>query len=87
MTGGLDVLAVEVDEGTDELVERLTSLGLTPGRDDRLILVPMASDDAYDQIMRAVADLELPLHRLEQRRHHVADLFATSTPELTHVDR
>src|SRR5690349_24451996 len=50
MTTGQDVLAVEVDEGAEDLVARLTSLGLAPGREDRLILVPMASDDAYDVI-------------------------------------
>jgi ABC-2 type transport system ATP-binding protein len=84
MTTRQDVLAVEVDEGTDELVARLTDLGLRLGRDGRLVLVPLASDESYDTIMRAVAELELPLHRLEQRRHHVAELFATvPTPELT----
>ncbi len=42
--------------------------------------------------MRAVADLELPLHRLDQRRHHVAELFAAPAPaapseEAVRVDR
>jgi len=26
--------------------------------------------------MAAVADLDLPLHRLDERRHHVSELFA-----------
>ena len=46
-------------------------------RDGRLLLVPLESDDAYDRILQAVADLDLPLHRLDQRRHRVAELFAT----------
>ncbi|MCA2215687.1 ABC transporter ATP-binding protein [Jidongwangia harbinensis] len=77
MTAASDVLAVEVSEGTDALAEALTKLGLTVAREDRLLLVPLESDAAYDRILQAVADLELPLHRLDQRRHHVAELFAT----------
>ncbi len=76
MTTGQGVLAVEVDEGTEALVERLTADGLQVTREGRLLLVRIESDGTYDTIMRAVADLELPLHRLDQRRHHVAELFA-----------
>ncbi|MEV0393524.1 hypothetical protein AB0I07_10475, partial [Polymorphospora rubra] len=32
------------------------------------LLVPVESDRTYDLIMTAVAELELPLHRLDQRR-------------------
>jgi ABC-2 type transport system ATP-binding protein len=46
-------------------------------RDGRLLLVELSEEDAYDRILRAVADLDLPLHRLDQRRHRVAELFAT----------
>jgi ABC-2 type transport system ATP-binding protein len=70
------VLAVEVDEGTETLAGRLSEIGLRVAREDRLLLVPLESDGTYDTIMQAVADLDLPLHRLEQRRHHVAELFA-----------
>jgi ABC-2 type transport system ATP-binding protein len=76
VTSRQDVLAVEVDDGTELLVERLTALGMPIGREGRLLLVPLVSDQTYDQIIRAVADLELPLHRLDQRRHHVSELFA-----------
>jgi ABC-2 type transport system ATP-binding protein len=41
-----------------------------------MLLVPLESEDAYDRILRAVAELDLPLHRLDQRRHRVAELFA-----------
>jgi ABC-2 type transport system ATP-binding protein len=84
MTTGQDVLAVEVDEGTDLLVDELTKRGMVVRQEGRLILVPITSDDTYDAIMRAVADLELPLHRLDQRRHHVAELFAAPL-EVQHV--
>ncbi len=77
MTTARDVLAVEVAEGTDELARHLSQLGLPVQRDGRLLLVPLTEDASYDRILRAVADLDLPLHRLDQRRHHVAELFAT----------
>jgi ABC-2 type transport system ATP-binding protein len=77
MTTATDVLAVEVSEGTAELAERLTKDGLNPRQDGRLLLVPLESDATYDQILAAVADLDLPLHRLDQRRHRVAELFRT----------
>ncbi|MEV8505315.1 ABC transporter ATP-binding protein [Actinoplanes sp. NPDC051475] len=76
MTEARDVLAVEVSEGTEELAAALTGLGLSPQVDGRLLLVPLDHEDTYDRILRAVADLDLPLHRLDQRRHRVAELFA-----------
>ncbi|WP_305789748.1 ABC transporter ATP-binding protein [Symbioplanes lichenis] len=76
MTAASDVLAVEVSEGTEELAAALTELDLPVRADGRMLLVPLDHDDTYDQILRAVADLDLPLHRLDQRRHRVAELFA-----------
>ena len=32
----------------------------------------------YDRILTAVAELDLPLHRLDQRRNRVAELFQTA---------
>jgi ABC-2 type transport system ATP-binding protein len=75
MTAASDVLAVEVSEGTEELAALLTGRGLEVRRDGHLLLVPLASDDAYDFILGAVAELDLPLHRLDQRHHRVAELF------------
>jgi ABC-2 type transport system ATP-binding protein len=77
MTTASDILAVEVSEGTDELAAALAAAGLPVAREGRLLLVPLASDESYDRILRAVADLDLPLHRLDQRRHRVAELFTT----------
>ncbi|HKT04514.1 MAG TPA: ABC transporter ATP-binding protein [Rugosimonospora sp.] len=80
MTVQRDLLVVEVDEGTDRLAGRLSEMGLPVTRDGRLLVVPLESDDTYDLIMGAVAALDLPLHRLDQRRHRVAELFATARP-------
>jgi ABC-2 type transport system ATP-binding protein len=75
MTVQRDILAIEVDEGTDELAAQLAGAGLAAQRDGRLLLVPLESDQTYDTILGAVAALDLPLHRLDQRRHRVAELF------------
>jgi ABC-2 type transport system ATP-binding protein len=82
MTEARDVLVVEVAEGTDDLVTRLSGLGLEVHREGRALLVTLSSpqfggaDETYDRILGAVADLDLPLHSLDQRRHRVAELFA-----------
>ena len=77
MTTASDVLAVEVSEGTEDLAAALVAIGLPVRQEGRLLLVPLEDDAAYDRILRAVADLDLPLHRLDQRHHRVAELFAT----------
>jgi ABC-2 type transport system ATP-binding protein len=80
MTEMSDVLAVEVSEGTDELAAALHDIGLPVRREGRLLLVPVDDDGTYDRIITVVAKLDLPLHRLDQRRHRVAELFATREP-------
>jgi ABC-2 type transport system ATP-binding protein len=75
MTTGIDVLAIEVAEGTEHLAAALAEQGLTPSADGRSLLVQLVTDNTYDVILRTVADLDLPLHRLDQRRHRVAELF------------
>jgi ABC-2 type transport system ATP-binding protein len=83
MTQRRDVLVVEVDEGVEELFVRLTELGVAVRRTGRELLVLLESDGTFDLIMRAVAELDLPLHRLDQRRHGIAELFADHTVEPT----
>lgn len=84
MTQGIDVLAIEVSEGTAALNEVLLGQGLTVTSEGALLLVQLSDEDTYDTILRMVASLDLPLHRIDQRRHRVAELFATS-PEVSHV--
>ncbi len=78
MTAAFDVLAVEVSEGTEELAASLRNRGFTVTPEGRSLLVPLDSDHAYDRVLQAVAELDLPLHRLDQRRHRVAELFTTT---------
>jgi len=80
MTATRDVLLVEVSEGTEELVARLGQLGLTVQPVGHALQVQLVNDDTYDVIIGAVADLDLPLHRLDQRRHRVAELFGRGDP-------
>ena len=74
-TKASQVLAVEVDEGLAQLQAELKARGLTATQQQRVLLVSMGGDDTYDVVRDAVADLALPLCRLEQRRHQVEELF------------
>jgi ABC-2 type transport system permease protein len=51
MTEARDVLVVEVAEGTDDLVTRLSGLGLEIVREGRALLVPLNTQETYDVIM------------------------------------
>jgi ABC-2 type transport system ATP-binding protein len=75
MTTATDVLTIEVSEGTEELAARLAALGLPATLDGHALVIGMDSDDVYDVVLAAIAELDLPLHRLDQRRHRVAELF------------
>jgi len=75
MTTARDVLLVEVAEGTDDLLARLTALGLEVSLSGRSVQVVLRDESTYDTILGAVAELDLPLHSLDQRRHRVAELF------------
>ena len=80
-TQASQVLAVEVEEGLAQLQHELQARGLTATIAQRTLLVPLKSDDIYDLVRDAVADLALPLCRLEQRRHQVEELFRDEQSE------
>src|SRR5580658_9261250 len=69
------VVLVEVDEGVEQLQQELQARGLTATVQQKILLVPLEGDATYDVVRDAVADLALPLCRLEQRRHQVEELF------------
>jgi ABC-2 type transport system ATP-binding protein len=75
MTEASQVLLIEVDEGSDQLLAELGRRGLEPRPYQRALLVGLAGDATYDTVRDAVADLGLPLNRLEQRRRRVEELF------------
>src|SRR5215470_3128866 len=74
-TKASQVLAVEVEEGSDLLAAELTARGLGTVRAERELLVLISGDATFDLVRDAVASLGLPLTRLEQRRHRVEELF------------
>jgi ABC-2 type transport system ATP-binding protein len=69
------VLAVEVEDGSDRLASALVEKGVRARQDVARVLVALDRDGLYDTVRDAVADLELPLVRIEQERHRLEDLF------------
>jgi ABC-2 type transport system ATP-binding protein len=90
MTTERDILTVEVSEGVEMLAARLAQIGLTPQREGAALQVQLGADNeegnVYDRILTAVAELDLPLHRLDQRRHRVAELFQNAPAYETPVE-
>src|SRR3954465_7302868 len=75
------VLAVEVEEGEAALTSLLIGHGLQAIADGRTVLLNITEDGQYDIVRDAVADLGLPLVRMEQRRQSLEDLFRDAVPE------
>ncbi|MEA2538386.1 MAG: type transport system ATP-binding protein [Chloroflexota bacterium] len=73
------VLRVEVEHGRDDLAAALRTRGLrvldNVNGDVRSIQIALDELEPYDAIRDAVADLGLPLIRIERRRHSLEDLF------------
>jgi ABC-2 type transport system ATP-binding protein len=74
-TERIGTLAVDVEEGAAELAERLTAAGLQAVADGRTVLVELVDDRPWDLVRDAVAELDLPLVRIEQRRRGLEELF------------
>ena len=75
------VLLIEVDEGATELAAELAARGLKPRRSGRGLLVQIDGEQTHDTVRDAVADLGLPLNRLEQQRRRVEELFRDNGDE------
>jgi ABC-2 type transport system ATP-binding protein len=75
VTKATAVLLVEVDEGIEALASALAERGLATAPYQRGLLVQLTSDQVYDAVRDVVADLGLPLVRMEQRRHRIEELF------------
>jgi ABC-2 type transport system ATP-binding protein len=75
------VLAIEVEEGADRLVAALAAKGARAREDGRRVLVAIESDALYDTVRDAVADLALPLVRMQQERGRLEDLFRDAAPQ------
>jgi ABC-2 type transport system ATP-binding protein len=87
-TGMSQVLLVEVEEGIEALIADLARRGLQPQpvpQQRTQVLVPLGGDETFDAVRDSVADLRLPLSRLEQRRHQVEELFRDDVEETADV--
>ncbi|MGH2474438.1 MAG: ABC transporter ATP-binding protein [Candidatus Limnocylindrales bacterium] len=69
------VLAVEVEEGAAGLAAALEVAGVRAVLDGRTVLVDLSDERPWDLVRDTVADLELPLIRIEQRRRGLEELF------------
>jgi ABC-2 type transport system ATP-binding protein len=74
------------EAGTAALERELARRGLAPRTYQRSLLVPIGGDGTYDAVRDTVADLGLPLSRLEQRRHQVEELFRDADARLEAAD-
>jgi ABC-2 type transport system ATP-binding protein len=75
------VLAIEVEEGEVALTAALAARGLHAVADGRTVLIAVTDDRPFDIVRDAVAELGLPLVRLEQRRQSLEDLFRDEVPK------
>ena len=69
------VLMVEVEEGTEKLGVRLGQAGLQVRPEGRFLLVDIADESTFDLVRDAVAEMDMCLIRMEQRRHHIEEVF------------
>src|SRR5580704_19768393 len=81
MTQASSVLVIEVDDGLELLQADLSRRGLNPLPYQRGLLVQLAGAQTYDAVRDTVADLGLPLSRMEQRRHRIEELFRADPAE------
>ncbi|MCG5217175.1 ABC transporter ATP-binding protein [Streptosporangium sp. KLBMP 9127] len=81
-TQATQTVAVEVEEGQEQLAARLADLGQTVTPHGRLLMVQVAGPETYDAVRDAVCDLDLRLIRLEQGRQRIEDVFRGSAAAL-----
>lgn len=94
-TAETGILTVEVEEGRDALAVALAARGmriLDDGRPGaRTVRIALGGTEPFDLVRDTVADLDLPLVRVERGRHSLEDLFrdeiAAGSTASTGVDR
>jgi ABC-2 type transport system ATP-binding protein len=69
-----------VEDGADRLVDALIAKGARARRDEGRVLVAIDSDALYDTVRDSVADLAVPLVRIQQERGRLEDLFRDAAP-------
>jgi ABC-2 type transport system ATP-binding protein len=74
------VLAVEVEEGADQLAAALAGRGFKARQDGACVLLALEDESLYDAIRDAVAELGLPLVRIKQERRRLEEIFRDDAP-------
>ncbi|HEX7495400.1 MAG TPA: ABC transporter ATP-binding protein, partial [Candidatus Limnocylindrales bacterium] len=74
------VLAVEVEEGADRLSAALTGRGFQARQDGACVLLALEDESLYDAIRDSVAELGLPLVRMQQERRRLEEIFRDDAP-------
>ncbi len=86
VTSASRIIAVEVDERSDELAESLRAAGLTVHAMAAQLEVELVDDTTYDVVRDAVVGLGVGLLRMERRRHRMAEIFRAD-PSLDDAER
>jgi ABC-2 type transport system ATP-binding protein len=74
------VVAVEVEEGADRLAAALSGRGFQARQDGACVLLALEDESLYDAIRDSVAELSLPLVRIQQERRRLEDIFRDDAP-------
>jgi ABC-2 type transport system ATP-binding protein len=74
-TARTGILAVEVDDGAERLADALRGHGLAASVDGRVVLVDAPEAVPWDLVRDTIADHEIGLVRMEQRRRGLEELF------------
>jgi ABC-2 type transport system ATP-binding protein len=74
------ILSVEVEEGAERLAAALAAGGARARADGSRVLLALDDDRLYDSVRDTVADMDLPLVRIEQQRGRLEDLFRDAAP-------
>jgi len=78
VTAASALVAVEVDDRTDELAVALRSAGLSVAPVGHVLEVELRDDTTYDVVRDNVVGLGVGLVRMEQRRHRMSEIFTSS---------
>ncbi len=74
-TAATGMIAVEVEADHDRYAARLAEAGLKIRIEGRQVLVALDGEHVYDVIRDSAVALGLPLHRIEQRRQRLEEIF------------
>ena len=74
------MLAVEVEEDADRLAAALAGRGFKARQDGACVLLALEDESLYDAIRDSVAELSLPLVRIQQERRRLEEIFRDDAP-------